>query len=341
MSHNVRVKPSNHEFDVNPNESILDASLRAGLVFPYGCRSGSCGACKGKILEGRIRYPEPLPSGLENLNTADGEALFCQAVPETDLLVEVREIERPAEVETKRLPCRVVKMEKLAPDVMQLFIKLPENERLQFMAGQYIDFLLRDGRRRSFSLANPPHDDALLELHVRHVPGGEFTDYVFNKMKEKDLLRLEGPLGTFFLREDSEKPMILLAGGTGFAPIKALILHTLARGSQRPMYFYWGARAREDLYQNDVAEEWADQHSHIKYIPVLSDPRPEDNWSGRTGFVHQAVLEDFSDLSGYEVYACGPPPMINAARAEFCAGGLPEDGFFADAFEFAPDSQKS
>jgi CDP-4-dehydro-6-deoxyglucose reductase len=217
-------------------------------------------------------------------------------------------------------------------------IKLPANERLQFLAGQYLDFLLKDGRRRSYSIANPPHADEFIELHLRHVPGGRFTDHVFSAMKEKDILRFEGPHGSFFIREDSDKPMIFVAGGTGFAPIKGMIEHLFAEESDRQMILYWGARARKDLYLAELPLQWQQQHANFSFIPVLSDPAAEDKWQGRTGFVHQAVLDDFKDLSGFEVYACGAPVMVDAARDGMTkTRNLPEDAFFADSFVYQAD----
>jgi CDP-4-dehydro-6-deoxyglucose reductase len=222
-------------------------------------------------------------------------------------------------------------MERVAPDVMLLELKLPANERLQFLAGQYIDILMKDGRRRSFSMANAPHDDAFLQLHLRNY-GGPFSEYVFTRMKEKEILRFEGPLGTFFLREDSDKPIILLASGTGFAPIKAIVEHALHKGIRRPMSLYWGGRVRSDLYLNALAVSWASAQ-HLRYVPVLSEARPEDAWTGRTGFVHRAVMEDGPDLSGYQVYACGSPLMVEAAHRDFTTRcGLPEEEFYSDAF---------
>ena len=217
-------------------------------------------------------------------------------------------------------------------------LKLPANERLQFLAGQYLEFLLRDGSRRSFSMANAPHDDELIQLHVRHVPGGSFTDHVFGKMKERDILRFEGPHGTFFLREDSDKPIVFVASGTGFAPIKSVIEHALAEGVKRPMTLYWGGRRPKDLYLNDLPRKWAAEHPEFRYVPVISDALPEDAWTGRTGFVHRAVMEDFPDLSGHQVYACGVPVMVDAARSDFVARcGLPEDEFYADSFTTQAD----
>jgi CDP-4-dehydro-6-deoxyglucose reductase len=231
----------------------------------------------------------------------------------------------------RTLPCRVQKLERLAPDVTMIHLRLPANERLQFLAGQYIDILTKSGLRRSLSLANAPHDDEVLQLHLRNY-GGPFSNYVFNTLKEKDILRFEGPLGTFFLHEDSDKPLILLASGTGFAPIKAIIEHTLHKKINRPMTLFWGCRVRADLYLNDLAESWAREHG-IQYIPVLSEALPDDNWTGRSGFVHRAVMEDFPNMSGHQVYACGAPIVIESALSDFTERcKLPPDDFFSDAF---------
>jgi CDP-4-dehydro-6-deoxyglucose reductase len=333
MSHQVIIKPSNHTFTCHDGETVLAAALREGITLPYGCRNGACGACKGRILEGQVDYGHPQPYVLAEFEKKNGQALFCQASPLTDLTIEAREIRGVGQLDIRKLPCRVQEIRRVAPDVAVLKLKLPANERLQFLAGQYIDILMKDGKRRSYSMANPPHDDEFLELHVRNMANGTFTEFVFNKMKEKDILRFEGPLGTFFLREDSDKPMILVASGTGFAPIKSIIEHAFQKGSVRPMVFYWGGRRPADLYMADLAGTWQQQHENFSFIPVVSDATPEDEWRGRTGFVHQAVMEDFPDLSGYQVYACGAPVVVESAHKDFTTlCSLPEDEFYSDAF---------
>lgn len=334
MSFQITVQPSGRQFAAAGDETILDAALRQGLTLPYGCKDGACGACKGKVLSGT--FDPGKGQALKDDEKAAGMALFCCARAQSDLVVESRQIAAAGDIPVKTLPARIEKLERLAPDVIALHLKLPASERLQFLAGQYIDILMKDGRKRSFSLANAPHDDALLQLHIRHVPGGAFTDQVFSTMKVKDILRFNGPHGSFFLREDSDKPMILLAGGTGFAPIKAIVEHALAEGCTREMVIYWGARARADLYMDELPRGWAAAHANIRYVPVLSEPAVDDAWSGRTGLVHQAVMADFADLSGHQVYACGAPGMIDAARRDFTATcRLPEEEFFADAFTYS------
>ena len=329
----VKVQPSGHEFDVEEGESVLTAALRQHLVLPYGCRNGACGSCKGRIIEGRVDYGVYQKKALTEEEKAQGKALFCQAKPLTALVIEARTIGAARDIPIRTLPCRVQKMERLADDVIALSLRLPANERLQFLAGQYIEFLLKDGSRRSFSMGNAPHDDELIQLHVRHVAGGQFTDHVFGKMKERDILRLEGPLGTFFLREDSAKPIVFVASGTGFAPIKSIIEHALHKGVTRPMVLYWGGRRPKDLYMDALARRWP-----IAYIPVVSDALPEDNWTGRTGFVHRAVMQDFPDLSGHQVYACGVPVMVDAAKRDFTQQcKLSEEEFFADSFTTQAD----
>ena len=335
MAHQVTLQPSGHSFSVNDGATILEAALDAGFNLPYGCKNGACGSCKGKVLSGQIDHGTAQDDALPAAERTSGMALFCCAKPLSDLSLEVREVSAAKDIPVKILPCRVQEITRAADDVMIIKLKLPTNERLQFLAGQYIEFLLADNKRRAFSLANAPHADDLLEIHVRRVSGGNFTEHVFTTMKVKDIMRIEGPLGSFFLREDSDKPIILVAGGTGFAPIKGLVEHALHTGSKRPMKLYWGSRDRAGLYMNTLAEAWA-KESGISYIPVLSDPTPADNWTGRTGFVHEAVMADHPNLSGFQVYTCGAPVMCEVASRDFCARGLPPEEFFADMFSFAP-----
>jgi len=335
MSFQVTIQPSGHQFSIQSDETVLSAALDAGFNLPYGCRNGACGACKGKVLEGMVNHGHYQAHALSEQEKEDGKALFCCATPQSDLVIECREVTAAGAVRARIMPCRVQKLEHVAHDVIVMWLKLPANERMQFLAGQYIEFLLKDGKRRAFSLANAPHDDELLELHLRLIPGGQFTEYVFNEMQEKTILRLEGPLGSFYLREESGKPVVFIAGGTGFAPIKGIIEHALHLNLQRKMLLYRGSLALRDLYLPDLAPRWQAEHG-VSYVPVLSDPRPEDDWSGRTGLVHQAVLQDIPDLSGYQVYCCGAPAMVEAAHKDFTAAGLPEDEFFSDAFTFAP-----
>jgi CDP-4-dehydro-6-deoxyglucose reductase len=329
----VTIKPSNHSFTAGENETVLAAALREGFTLPYGCRNGACGACKGKILEGTVDYGNPQPFVLAEFEKKAGLALFCQARPLTDLVIEAREISGVSQLNIRKLPCRVQEMRRVAHDVIVLKLKLPANERLQFMAGQYLDILMKDGKRRSYSMGNPPHDDEHIELHVRNMPNGAFTEFVFTKMKEKDILRFEGPLGTFFLREDSDKPIIFVASGTGFAPIKSIIEHAFHSGTARQMVLYWGGRRPTDIYMGDLAGNWQRNHDNFTFIPVISDAAPDDAWQGRIGLVHQAVMEDFPDMSGYQVYACGAPVMVEAAHKDFTTlCRLPDDEFYSDAF---------
>ena len=340
MSRKVTIKPSDHTFTCNDGETLLTAALREGFTLPYGCRNGACGACKGTILEGEVDYGNPQPYVLPDFEKKNGRALFCQARPLTDLVIEAREIRGVGQLDIRKLPCRVQEMQRTAPDVIVLKLKLPANERLQFLAGQYIDILMKDGKRRSYSMGNAPHNDEFIELHVRNMAKGAFTEFVFNKMKEKDILRFEGPLGTFFLREDSDKPMILVASGTGFAPIKSIIEHAFHKNTTRQMVLYWGGRRPADIYLPEIAAKWQQEHDNFSFIPVISDALPEDAWTGRTGFVHKAVMEDFPDLSGYQVYACGAPIVVESAHHDFTAHcQLPDDEFYSDAFTPSVDPQ--
>ena len=324
MGFTVTLKPSGHTFEVPEGQNVLQAGLGAGHMLPYSCRAGVCRTCRGTILEGKVDYGLVHETYLPDADKAKGYALLCQAKPLSDLVVEVREVQG---VRPRTIPCRVERLEKPAPDVAVIGLRLPMNENFRFLAGQYIDFLLKDGKRRSYSLAVRPDPAGItaLEIHVRHTPGGVFTDHVFASLKVRDLLRFEGPLGSFYLREDSNKPIVMLASGTGFAPIKALCEHALEKKISRPITLYWGVRLKRDLYMLDLPRSWP----HVKFIPVLSD----EPWDGRMGFVHRAVMEDFPDLSGHQVYACGAPIVVESARRDFSAQcKLPPDEFYADSF---------
>jgi CDP-4-dehydro-6-deoxyglucose reductase len=338
MAFNVTIRQSGRQFQVEADEPVLTAAIRQGVGLPYGCKNGACGSCKGSVVSGEIEQGAHSSSALANDEKTRGMALFCCASAKSDLEIDIREVSGVGDMAVRKLPCRVNALERVADDVVILRLQLPASERLQYLAGQYIEFLLKDGKRRSYSMASPPHHEGPLELHIRHMPGGVFTDHVFGTMKERDILRFEGPLGTFFLREDSDKPIVLLASGTGFAPIKAIIEHAIHTGITRPMTLYWGARSRKDIYLASLAEKWVADLPNFRFVPVLSEPTEDDAWTGRTGFVHRAVIEDLPDLSNYQVYACGAPVMVESAHRDFSAHhGLPAEEFFADSFTSAAD----
>ena len=341
MTFTVTVQPSGRTFSVERDEPVLLAAIRQGVGLPYGCKDGACGSCKCRLLEGRVIHGVHQSKALSAEEEAAGWMLTCQGAPQTDLVIEARTVPGAGEFPVRKMPSRVTSIAKPAPDVAILQLQLPANDVLQYHAGQYVEFILRDNSRRSYSMANAPHTQAAkpgIELHVRHLPGGKFTDHVFGAMKEKDILRVEGPFGSFFLREDSDKPMILLASGTGFAPIKAIIEHMQFKNSQRHAVLYWGCRSKADLYLHDWALAAAEQMPNLQYIPVLSEPKIEDAWTGRTGFVHQAVMHDHPNLMQHQVYACGVPIMVESAKRDFVMkAGLPDDEFYADAFTSEAD----
>ncbi|MCG6943616.1 MAG: CDP-6-deoxy-delta-3,4-glucoseen reductase [Thiohalocapsa sp.] len=334
MSFIVRTEPAGHEFSVEPEQTLLEGAIAQRIGLPYGCRDGKCGSCTAQLVAGSVHYPSGKTAALEG-QPADA-CLTCQAVPQSDVTLRVAELQTVADIEVRILPCRIVEKTRLNHDVIRLRLKLPEAQRLQFLAGQYLEFMLADGRKRAFSIANAPHDDALMELHVRRVPGGEFTDYVFDELVEKTVLRIQGPLGSFVLRDESTRPLLFVGGGTGFAPLKGLVEHAFHLGVERPMTLYWGVRAERDLYLPELPRQWAAEHANFSYVPVLSEP--DHGWTGRRGYVHEAVLEDHPDIAGYDVYMSGPPVMVEAGRAAFEARGLALDHMFSDAFEYAADS---
>ena len=341
MSFTVTVQPSGTSFVVERDEPILQAAIRQGIGLPYGCKDGACGSCKCRMLEGRVIHGAHQQKALNVDEESAGFILTCQAAPQTDVVIEARTVPGAGEYAIRKLPSRVISIEKPVADVAILTLQLPANDPFQYRAGQFVEFILRDGSRRSYSMANAPHtiaDRPVLEVHVRHLPGGKFTDHVFGAMKEKDILRVEGPFGSFFLREDSDKPMVLLASGTGLAPIKAIVDEMIWKGSQRKAVLYWGCRSKADLYLNKWAEAAVAQMPTLRYVPVLSEAKPEDGWSGRTGLVHQAVMHDLPNLMEHQVYACGAPIMVESAERDFVARcGLPDDEFFADSFTSEAD----
>ena len=341
MTFKVSVQPAGLTFEVARDEAILPAAIRSGIGLPYGCRDGACGSCKSRLLEGRVMHGAHQAKALSAAEEEAGWILTCCATPQTDCVVEARTVAGAGEYPPLKMPARVASLARPAPDVVVMKLQLPATVAFKYRAGQYVEFILRDGARRSYSMATAPEhlgNPPAIELHLRHMPGGKFTDHVFGAMKEKDILRLEGPFGSFFLREDSSKPIVLLASGTGFAPIEAIVEHLRAQGSTRPALLYWGCRHKADLYQHEWALDAAAAMPNLRYVPVLSEAKPEDDWHGRSGLVHQAVMADLPDLSGHEVYACGAPVMVEAAQRDFLSQcRLPPESFYADSFTSEAD----
>jgi len=340
MAHKVTVHPSKHQFDVDDDETILDAAMRQNIDLPYGCRGGACGSCAGYIVSGEVYYDD-VPIALDDDMLANNQALFCIAKTRANLEISVEEISDTQALDIKQFGCHVSSKDHLCHDVIALKITLDNNERLQYHAGQYLEFILEDGKRRAFSIANAPHNDDLIELHIRHVDGGLFTDFLFVSMPENSSLQMQAPLGHFYLREDRQRPIIMMGGGTGFGPLKAMIEHIEHISFNQPIHLFMGVRALRDLYMNDMAKQWMQKNKNLSFTPVLSDPMSTDNWQGESGFVHQVVAKQFADLSPFDIYMSGPPPMINAAVELFTKQGASKDNMFSDAFEYSADATQS
>ena len=334
----VTIAQTGHRFEVAPGQTVLEAAQRAGVALPYCCRAGVCGSCKATLLRGECAYPRNPPVALRGVAPERHALLLCQAVPCSDLLIAAREIESLEDIAPRRLEVVVAGKSTLAPDVSGLVLQTaPGQPPLRWLPGQYLDVLLDAGQRRPFSIANGPRPDGGIELHVRHVAGGGFTGHVQDALRVGDRLAIEGPLGTFVPREDTERPMLFMAGGTGFAPVKAIVEHFIALGTQRPMRVYWGARRAADLYLRELAESWTHAARDLRFHAVLSDPHEAHAAGLRTGLVHEAVLADTPDVSGHDVYMSGPPAMIDAGRRAFLAAGLDEARLYFDSFDYAPD----
>jgi len=336
MSYTIKIEPSGLQISCEAGESILDAALRNGINLHYGCRNAVCGVCKGVLLEGSVSYADFETPGISETERRQSFALFCRAIPTSNIRIEAEHVVNPETIAIKTVSATVETIKRLTPDIILLQLRPDQDLQIEYLAGQYIDILLQDDRRRSFSIANAPSNSALIDLHIRHNKSGNYTHYIFNQMQEKESLSIEGPFGSFYFREQSNCPIIFMAGGTGFGPIKAIIEHALAEGIARPMYLYRGARTAADLYMEDVIESWLPR-SNMTYVPVLSDAGRDSDWQGRTGLVHEAIVEDFTDLKNYEVYSCGPPAMVQAGREAFIGIGLAEDHYYCDAFEKARD----
>jgi CDP-4-dehydro-6-deoxyglucose reductase, E3 len=343
--HAVRVLPTAREFRVVPEQNVLAAALAAGLNLPHSCKSGHCGSCRARLIEGQTDYPRGNPLGLTAEESAKGYVLLCQARALTDLTIEARPIRSVEQVDIKTLPARIALLERVGSDVMRVMLRLPAVEHLKFAPGQYLDVLLEGARRRSFSIASPPHDSETLELHVRLALGGGFTEWLFNEARVGSLLKIEGPIGQFAY-QDNERPLLLIAGGTGFAPLKSIIRHVLERRmlgkawQARKVRLYWGVRRAADLYERVLLENWAARHPEFEFTPVLSHEIDAANNLDRalTGYVHDAVLQAGLDLNAHDIYAAGPPAMIEAVRAKLPAAGADPERLYFDSFDYAPDT---
>jgi len=340
MSHKVTVHPSEHQFEVEADETILDAAMRQNIDLPYGCRGGACGSCVGFIVKGEIYYDDE-PIALDEEMITNKQALFCIGKTHGDIEISIEEIDVSETPNIKQYGCHVSSKDRLCHDVIALKITLDNDERLQYHAGQYIEFILEDSKRRAFSIANAPHNDDLIELHIRHVDGGLFTDFLFASMPENSSLKMQAPLGHFYLRENRQRPIIMMGGGTGFGPLKAMIEHIEHVKFGQPIHLFMGVRALRDLYMDDMAKQWIQKNKNLSFTPVLSDPMVEDNWQGDTGFVHQVVARKFKDLSAFDIYMSGPPPMVNAAVELFSQQGALKENMFSDAFEYSADATQA
>ena len=330
-TYKIKIQSSGLEFHVKPSQTILEGAIASGITLPYGCQDGACGSCKGKVISGKYFLNEYQSSALTDSDIKAGNTLYCKSMAQEDLVIEPNIPEVYDQYSPKVLPVKVESLTRLNHDVMQMFLKLPAKETFRFKAGQYIEFIMGDSSRRAFSMANAPLD-SMIELHLRLIEGGKFTSFVFNEMKEKSIHRIEGPIGQFYLR-DSEKPIIFIAGGTGFAPIKSIIEDMIANKNKRKIYLYRGVRSEKDFYMNELVNDWIKKLEGLTYIPVVEDGLSED---ARSGYVHHAVLEDFKNLNDIQVYCCGAPGLVENAFKDLTKSGLPDDQFFADAFTFAP-----
>ncbi|MCI0748985.1 MAG: 2Fe-2S iron-sulfur cluster-binding protein [Nevskiales bacterium] len=332
--YHVRLAHSAIGFETREDEILLAAGLRQHLALPFGCQSGTCGSCRVRLVSGRVKYSNASgPKALSDAEIAAGYILMCQTQARSDLTLRLHQPETLEELRPRQWTAQAVAHRALSHDVIGLWVQLPPGESFRFLPGQYVDFLLNDGRRRSFSIASAETPEGILEFHLRVTPGGLFTHSIQDDGLERAPLSFEGPLGAFYLREESTRPALLMAGGTGFGPIQAMLERSFKNGQPRSFHLFWGARARRDLYLDSLVQEWTARHPNFHYTPVLSEP--DADWTGERGLVHEALLRAYPTLAGYEVYMAGPPAMVHAGKQAFTAAGLDADHLHYDSFDYA------
>ncbi|WP_104204640.1 2Fe-2S iron-sulfur cluster-binding protein [Billgrantia saliphila] len=336
MSYRITLSDTSESFEAQAGEPLLEAAERAGFPLAHDCRFGGCGACRVKLVEGSVEYDE-FPFGLTEEEAEEGYALACQACAQSDLTISAKLLPAgyiPADFHV----ATIERLEKLSHDVTHLVLRIPTASEVIFHPGQYLNVMLDDGSPRSFSMASP-HRGELFDFHIRRVPGGHFTGRLDTHYQPGDTLDVELPHGTF--RHDAESPrdLLMVGGGTGLAPLKSIIESLLDEPDRPGIALYWGVRRVEDLYLDELLRHWAKTLPDFRYVPVLSEADAE--WGGRRGFVHEAVCEDFADLSAFDAYLCGPPPMIAAAKASFSQRGLDVERIYADSFNFTHELEGS
>jgi CDP-4-dehydro-6-deoxyglucose reductase len=333
-SRSVTIAGSGETFKVAPGESVLAAALNANLNLAHDCKSGTCSTCRVKLVEGAISYREE-PMGLLPEEAEAGFALACQALPVTDLVIEA-EVMPPLAAAPERREAVVCGLRRFSPDVTHLTLELPGLEAFTYLPGQHVSILLPDGRPRSFSMASAPKANRF-DLHIRRIPGGAFTEGRLPGLKAGERLDVELPLGSFFLRKEDFRPLLMVATGTGLAPIKSILESLMDEPDSPPALLYWGAREPGGLYLNDEIAGWRERMAEFDYRPVLSRAGPD--WQGRRGYVQDAVLAEVEDLSEYAIYLCGSPNMVASAKAAFIAAGASLNHIYADSFLFQHNRQ--
>jgi len=329
MVYKCIILPSKLEFDLAENTTILQSALNAGIHLAYSCTSGRCGSCKAKLIEGKLKQSNS-SEGISDQELQSGYVLTCAAIPESDILLEASYFPELQGIEPRIHPCKIESIEFPAEDVAILKVRLAPGDQIKYLPGQYVEFVEKEFRR-SYSIANIKETFAGLEFHIKRIPNGKFSEKIFDLANKNDLLRFKGPIGTFYYR-DNQSPVILIAGGTGFAPIKAIIEYMMTYDVRREIYLYWGASTTDGFY-SELPVVWKDKIKNFKFIPVYSGDHSE--WEGRRGLVHEAVLEDFKDLSKFDVYACGSPDMIKIIKEKFVLCGLDYSRLYEDSFLFS------
>jgi CDP-4-dehydro-6-deoxyglucose reductase, E3 len=318
-------------FAVAKDEAILTAALRAGVNLSHICRRGTCGACRASVEQGEVEQDLFRPTALSHRDGKSGYVLLCCSRALSNVVIDATELDRPRET-SRRIPARVISLDRPTSDVAIVTLRTPPAENLDYVPGQYVGIVGDDGFARAFSIANAPRGDRSIDLHVGRVPDGAVTGHVHQRMQVGDVIQIETPQGLNHLPADDSKPLIAIVGGTGYAPIQAILEDWIARGVSKEVHLYWGSRAPSGFYALRSAEALVSRFPNSKFTPVVSDESSDDGWKGRRGLVHLAALADFPDLREAQVFVCGSPGMVDATERDCLTAGLRAERLYADTF---------
>lgn len=326
MAAHVKIRPSGHEFFVEGADTLLEAALRAGLALNYGCSNGNCGQCKARVVEGQVMKVRPHDYVLSEAEKSSGYALMCSNTAVTDVVIEAGEAQLASDIPLQHITAHVKSIDQAGDDMLILNLQTPRNNRLRFLAGQNAILQLGHALSAEFPVASCPCDDRNLQFHIRNLPGNPFSDYVATRLTNGEAVTVEGPKGSFVLHEDSTRPLIFIAFGAGFAPVKSLLEHAMALDVAESVHLYWVVSREVNLYLSNWPRAWADALDNFQYTPLVAGTDLETA-AGRqeslVGGLLQRIADDYPALDGFDVYVAGPESLLDSARKWLLGRGLP------------------